>query len=392
MEHRERNNTMLYARVLGRILSHGGFNRTGSRLGDTYELHPVLFGVSNPHEPVPFVNGRRPNYFGMLAESLWLLSDTDSVDVISTWNQKLRDYTDDGIHLSGAYGRRISPFVSRVIHTLKEDPNTRQAVLPIFEGWDVGSKTRDLPCNVMVMFKVRRGMLDITVINRSNDVLWGAFTVNIPQFAMLQSAIAGELGLPVGQQWHMSDSLHLYTDYAEQSRTLERMKSHYGGGAYLSYLNAYDIWPFPRNRQYVPRYDGEYMSRLLLDWSRGNRPLENGEFISKVYDSVFLRFAEVLLTGYASYRKNKTNRSEFMRDMCRDLVAPDIRRWCGEGALIPFDWVLGCLTTLVKDETTADLCVDIMYEICASYGMPLNEDQHKAIGTYLEVEIGNVTS
>lgn len=66
-------------------------------------------------------------------------------------------------------------------------------------------------CNDMVMFKLRQGKLHMTVLNRSNDIHWGLYAVNLPTFQMLQQYIAARLGVKVGTQTHFSNSLHVYT-------------------------------------------------------------------------------------------------------------------------------------------------------------------------------------
>ena len=64
----------------------------------------------------------------------------------------------------------------------------------------------------MIMFKIRKGKLNMTVCNRSNDVIWGAYGANVVQFSMLQEYIADKIGVEVGVYTQASDSFHVYTD------------------------------------------------------------------------------------------------------------------------------------------------------------------------------------
>lgn len=66
-----------------------------------------------------------------------------------------------------------------------------------------------MPCNISVFLKVRDNKLDITVINRSNDLYLGV-PYNAFVFYLLQKYIANEIGIEVGVQRHFTDSLHLY--------------------------------------------------------------------------------------------------------------------------------------------------------------------------------------
>ena len=61
------------------------------------------------------------------------------------------------------------------------------------------------------MFKIRDGALDMTVVNRSNDLFWGLL-YNICMFYLLQYYVAKRLERTVGYQRHFTDSLHLYVN------------------------------------------------------------------------------------------------------------------------------------------------------------------------------------
>ena len=69
---------------------------------------------------------------------------------------------------------------------------------------------KDIPCNDIVMLKIREGKLITTIGNRSNDLHLGLPT-NIFQFSFLTELIAGALGVELGTQTHNSQSLHVYS-------------------------------------------------------------------------------------------------------------------------------------------------------------------------------------
>jgi hypothetical protein len=80
----------------------------------------------------------------------------------------------------------------------------------------------------MVMFKLRNNRLHMTVLNRSNDLHWGLFGVNLPTFGILQEYIAAYLDVEMGTQTHLSNSLHIYTGgpgMRENYRITERMEA-----------------------------------------------------------------------------------------------------------------------------------------------------------------------
>jgi hypothetical protein len=75
----------------------------------------------------------------------------------------------------------------------------------------------------MILFKLREGKLYMTVINRSNDIHWGLYAVNFPTFGLLQELLASMLGVYMGEQTHLSNSLHYYVDQPEVMQINDRM-------------------------------------------------------------------------------------------------------------------------------------------------------------------------
>lgn len=85
--------------------------------------------------------------------------------------------------------------------------------------------SKDVCCNLSVMFSLRESpeqkgsmlhpvtrLLDMTVTNRSNDLVWGALGANVVHFSILQEYIAGKLGVGVGVYNQISNNLHVYRE------------------------------------------------------------------------------------------------------------------------------------------------------------------------------------
>ena len=102
--------------------------------------------------------------------------------------------------------------VLTVLKMLSENPNDRRAVMSIWNTeLDLGTKSKDIPCNDLVMIKVRDGKFHTTIANRSNDLHWGLPT-NVFQFSFITEIMSNILGLKLGTQTHNSQSLHFYTE------------------------------------------------------------------------------------------------------------------------------------------------------------------------------------
>jgi hypothetical protein len=54
--------------------------------------------------------------------------------------------------------------------------------------------------------------LDMTVTNRSNDLIWGCLGANYVHFSFLQEYMATKLGVEVGTYYHFTNNLHVYTE------------------------------------------------------------------------------------------------------------------------------------------------------------------------------------
>lgn len=352
-----------YGPMIKHILERG--LKVPSRLGETREISSVL-NIAYPRFMVPFPYGRRFNYFGMLMESLWILSDVDEVSLIDIWNGSLKEYSDDGSYLYGAYGPRLQApsaqdyvdysgktrknNLSVIISQLKDDPSNRQAVLPIINQNDVGKKTKDFTCNLLAMFKIRDGRLHMTVANRSNDIHWGLFAVNLPQFALLQNHIAYELGALLGYQSHVSDSLHLYMEQPEHNKIMERMGKYQWNHFDMYAAFSPDRKPFP-----VLPYKGIEDKVVRHIFTR----LSNGQTVATSGYPLFLRVAVSMLETYAQFKQgefdNRKEAIEFLGDSIRHYVSDlgDDPYW-----EFPADWVFGGYSTLVQfaqEHARADL-------------------------------------
>lgn len=179
---------------------------------------PVMTVYRAPWERVLFDPVRNANPYFHFFEALWILAGAKSVHLPEFFLPRIRQYSDgDGV-FHGAYGHRLRfahglDQIGVAIATLRQRPDTRQVVLSIWKPIDdLGAHSKDIPCNDMITFKLRNGRLDMTVFNRSNDVIWGAYGANAVQFSVLQEYVAAMVGAEMGHYTQVSDSFHVYPD------------------------------------------------------------------------------------------------------------------------------------------------------------------------------------
>ncbi len=186
-----------------------------SRVGDVFDLGPACFELDANKFNLPCIKGRGLNPFFAIAEVAWVLGGLNELDTLQYYLKSYDDFSDDGITLNGAYGNRIrNQFgfdqLDAVVAQLIKSPNSRRAVISIYSPEDLVNHTsKDIPCNISVLFKIRNNALDMTVFNRSNDVFWG-IPYNFLVFQSLLYYVASKIDFKMGIQRHISDSLHLY--------------------------------------------------------------------------------------------------------------------------------------------------------------------------------------
>lgn len=209
----------LYVQALKDCLSVS--SSTPSRVGNVYDLGPAAFEFEPGKLNLITLKNRALNPFFAIAEAAWVIGGHNELDILSYYLKKYDAFSDDGMTLNGAYGFRLrSCFgydqLEFAIQELKNSPGSRRCVLNMYSSDDLRNSTsKDIPCNTSIMLKIRRGALDLTVINRSNDVHWG-IPYNIFVFQVLHCYLARKIGVELGLQRHFTDSLHLYEHYINE--------------------------------------------------------------------------------------------------------------------------------------------------------------------------------
>lgn len=211
----------IYHAELNQLVDHG--NPVDVRGRKTLETLDYVTEVIEPWHHCILLPARRWNPWLAMSEALWIMSGRNDIAPIQPYNSRIIEFSDDGATLFGAYGERIFSQIEPMIDRLQKDPSDRRAVLSIWETSDLKAVTKDPPCNNLLYFKLRDGRLYMTVICRSNDIHWGLYAVNLPTFGMLQVYLAARLGVGVGHQTHLSNSLHVYTDEPQAQAITERM-------------------------------------------------------------------------------------------------------------------------------------------------------------------------
>ena len=190
---------------------------------------PVMTSYSHSRERVLFYHMRDANPYFHLMESFWMLAGKNEVDWISTYNSRINSYSDDGKTINGAYGYRWKHWFGKdqleiAIHRLLNYENDRRTVVSMWDPIKDFSKEntgKDHPCNTQIMFWVRDNTLNMTVCNRSNDMIWGAYGANAVHMSVLLEYMAARIDCAVGTYYQFSNNLHAYIDTLEKVQNIE---------------------------------------------------------------------------------------------------------------------------------------------------------------------------
>lgn len=175
--------------------------------------------IINPDRMPLAASGRVFRHAITAAEGLSLVGQTSVPEIVVDRVGAFRKFLKRSVFW-GAYGPRVAGDVGNLVELLKGDPDSRQAVLTLFDSdRDLGRTDQlDLPCTVAIQFLVRRG-LEMRVYMRSNDA-WLGLPYDLGQFTMLQAAVAQALGLPMGEYVHNAGSMHIYDRDVERAQMI----------------------------------------------------------------------------------------------------------------------------------------------------------------------------
>ncbi|SDG32199.1 thymidylate synthase [Microbacterium sp. 77mftsu3.1] len=197
--------------VFERLIAAG--QRIRPSRGPALEETAVLLRLTNPRARLSRSAGRS-TVVSALGELCWYLHGSDDVTHVAYYVPQYRREAVDG-RLIGAYGPRLfgaagEGQLHRVIEILKRKPDSRQAVVQLFDADDL-SRTKDVPCTCTLQFLLRGGRLELVVHMRSNDAFLG-LPHDLFAFTMLQELVARSLAAELGTYSHFVGSLHLYDE------------------------------------------------------------------------------------------------------------------------------------------------------------------------------------
>lgn len=272
---------------------------TTSRNGAVKQIDcPVTTIYYNPTRRVLMNRWRDANPFFHLFEALWMLGGRNDVAFLSNFTQNMGQFSDDGKTLHGAYGYRWKQHfktdqLENIIDQLLANPQDRRIVLSMWDPYidppvaDAGG--RDVPCNTQIYFNVKRGRLDMTVTNRSNDAIWGAYGANAVHMSVLHEYIATAANLPLGRYYQVSNNLHVYERHFELLDLNRVGPDHYQSDSFKSFpliTNPLERPQFDRDLArfvedpYRTIYESPFFSRVIQPMTAAHKEYKKGNVMA----------------------------------------------------------------------------------------------------------------
>ena len=196
---------------------HDKIIREGIDFAGTKALFNVGFYITDPMDN-KIINRERswkPEYAE--AEWKWYLSEDNSIgklgEIYGTIPQIWYKMADAAGKVNSNYGWQWgrNNQIDYVVDLLKNNKDTRQAAISIYDAKECDTYINDTPCTYAVQFTILNGRLDMAVVMRSND-LWYGFCNDQYCFSKLQEMISLELGIETGTYYHFAHNMHLYND------------------------------------------------------------------------------------------------------------------------------------------------------------------------------------
>lgn len=177
--------------------------------------------IVNMNYPIVDLKSRDIKYSFLYGEAWWILSGSNKVKDIVPYMKSISKFSDNGIHFRGAYGPKVVDQLDFVVETLKNDIDSRQALMTIWNRNPRSSK--DIPCTISLQFLVRDRCINCVATMRSSDV-WLGWVYDVFNFSMIARYIALELQGQACKQHSLgilyltAGSQHLYESDVPKAR------------------------------------------------------------------------------------------------------------------------------------------------------------------------------
>lgn len=198
-----------------------GFEST-TRGSKTREVHDLAVVFSAVHTPLTSFDARKLNLNYCKEEWLWYLradaKDSSIMEHATMWAKLMQEdgsfYSNYGQYLFGEQHLGKPTQFEYVARTLEKESTSRRASMVLLRQEHLFDGNTDLVCTYGINFFIVNEVLHMTVMMRSNDVIFG-FTNDAFCFHQLYMCMFSRLSrtypnLHIGNYTHFTNSMHVY--------------------------------------------------------------------------------------------------------------------------------------------------------------------------------------
>jgi thymidylate synthase len=216
-----KNYQLLMQEILDKGLVKADRTGTGTKSIFGYQMRFDL------QKGFPLVTTKKVHLRSIIHELLWFLKGDTNIKYLKDNNVSIWDeWADTEGNLGPVYGKqwrswqtpdgRTIDQISRVIESIKTNPNSRRHLVVAFNPADVDQMALP-PCHAFFQFYVGDGKLSCQLYQRSADVFLGV-PFNIASYALLVHMVAQVCELKVGEFIHTLGDAHLYLNHLDQAK------------------------------------------------------------------------------------------------------------------------------------------------------------------------------
>lgn len=216
-----------YRFLLTHVLANGEdrMDRTGVGIRSMFAPPPMKFYLHN--DRFPLLTSKKVPWKSVLAETLWFAQGRNDLESLRadgcTWWDSWEKadgtigpgYGEALRHWTNRYGVEVDQ-LSRIIKSLKEDPNSRRHVMTMWNAGEIDDMALP-PCHgALIQFYVGRGgtSLSCQVNIRSSDMFLGLPT-NIAGYALLTRMVAHVTGYKANSLTVVLGDAHIYSNHKD---------------------------------------------------------------------------------------------------------------------------------------------------------------------------------
>ena len=199
-------------------------DRTGTGI---YELWAKQSFVRDITKSFPIIAGKRTNYDAAIAEMRWMMAGSTNINDLDSkiWDE----WADENGYLGPTYGAQLRAFnrhttgghveqdqLATFLAELINNPGSRRHMLTLWNPTELDAQALP-PCITQAQARVRNGILDLQVSQRSADISLGV-PFDLVGWAYLQTVLAALAGYTPGSLTFSYGSLHLYANHLEAAQ------------------------------------------------------------------------------------------------------------------------------------------------------------------------------